>query len=185
MQVAAYSGSFNPLHIGHLAILRSLTAMKDFDMTYLIVSPKNPLKSGIDPSSAAKRFEEAQEALSRHPELRAKADDIELHMPSPQYTIRTLDALARREPENRFTLVIGADSLASFRQWRDYRRILIDYGIAVYPRRGYDLKALGRDLMAENQLYRIREIDAPEVDVSSTEVRQMERLGEDVTPLLM
>ena len=47
MRIAVYSGSFNPLHIGHQAIMEYLTLKKDFDWVYLVVSPKNPLKDGI------------------------------------------------------------------------------------------------------------------------------------------
>ena len=51
MKTAVYSGSFNPLHIGHLAIIRHMIEVAGFDVVYLIVSPKNPLKEGIDSAS--------------------------------------------------------------------------------------------------------------------------------------
>lgn len=47
MRIAVYSGSFNPLHIGHKAIMEYLTVEKGFDWVYLVVSPKNPLKDSI------------------------------------------------------------------------------------------------------------------------------------------
>ena len=56
MNIAVYSGSFNPLHIGHLAIMKHLTEDVGFDMVYLIVSPKNPLKDSISSSSAHDRY---------------------------------------------------------------------------------------------------------------------------------
>ena len=67
METALYGGSFNPLHIGHLAILRKLA--DSFERIYLVVSPKNPLKDNIDASSAEMRLKAASEALLRHPEL--------------------------------------------------------------------------------------------------------------------
>ena len=96
MKTAVYPGSFNPLHIGHLAILRYLTSEMDFDQVYLIVSPQNPFKGKDMLLSGQERFEAAVRAVARHPELKVRVDDIELHMPAPQYTIRTLDALSRR-----------------------------------------------------------------------------------------
>ena len=122
MKTAVYSGSFNPLHIGHLAIIRHLTEEAGFDSVYLIVSPKNPLKDGISADSGEERYKAAKDAVNRHFGLnssKVKVDDIELNMPEPHYTIRTLDALREREPENSFTLTIGADNLAGFRRWRD------------------------------------------------------------------
>ena len=145
MNVAVYSGSFNPLHIGHLAIMKYLIGEGGFDCVYLVVSPKNPLKDGISSASGRERYEAAVEAVKRHfPDpvsggewgyltagktggngispsetgRRVKVDDIELTMPEPHYTIRTLDALIEREPENRYTLVMGADNLADIRRWR-------------------------------------------------------------------
>ena len=119
MNIAVYSGSFNPLHIGHEAILRFLTREGLYDEVYLVVSPQSPFKDASQNESAVRRYAAAVEALRRHPDIRAKADDIELGMEPPCYTIRTLDALREREPGNDFTLVIGADNLESFPRWRD------------------------------------------------------------------
>ena len=118
-KIAVYSGSFNPLHIGHLAIMRHMIEKEGFDYVYLIVSPKNPLKDGISSGTGRERYEAALEAVARRfpgPERKVKVDDIELTMPEPHYTIRTLDALREREPENSFTLIIGADNLDSIRR---------------------------------------------------------------------
>ena len=207
MKIAVYSGSFNPLHIGHLAIMRYLTESAGFDMVYLIVSPKNPIKSTVSAETGMERYEAAVAAVGRHPELKVKVDDIELEMPAPQYTIRTLDALAAREPDNTFVFVLGADNLADIRRWRDYGRILSDYGVAVYPRKGYDMSRIRADLMAEcvqpavqtpaagpdagsarpdNGIYRITLMeDAPVVDISSSELRAAFAAGIDASAYLM
>lgn len=178
MNIAVYSGSFNPLHIGHLAVLRTLCEDGKFDMVYLLVSPKNPLKD-IDPSSAEERFNAAKEALSRHPEIRAKADNIELLMPPPQYSVRTLEALKKREPENNFTLAIGADNLGCIRKWRDYSKILTDFGVIVYPRDGFNIEKLKKELLNEpgGENYKIATLQAPEVNISSTIIREAIKEG--------
>ena len=137
MKIAVYTGTFNPLHIGHLSIIRYMTESG----VYLIVSPQSPFKEFMKAETGTERYRAAVKALARHPELKAKADDIELHMPAPQYTIRTLDALRAREPENDFTLVIGGDNLPDIDRWKDWKRILTEYGVAVYPRKGHDMSA--------------------------------------------
>lgn len=149
MKIAVYSGSFNPLHIGHQAIMEYLTRDKEYDWVYLVVSPKNPLKDSISAESGESRYEAAVAAVKRHPELHVWVDDIELRMDPPHYTIRTLDALKQREPDNDFTLVIGADNLQSIRRWRDFPRILSEYGVTVYPRKGYDVDSIKRQLIEE------------------------------------
>ena len=185
MNIAVYSGSFNPLHIGHLSIMKHMTEKEGFDYVYLIVSPKNPLKDGISSSSGPERYAAAMEAVQRHPELMVRVDDIELNMPEPHYTIRTPDALRQREPDNRFTLIIGADNLADIRRWKDYQRILADHGVAVYPRTCFDLEMIKQDLLDENPAYNIQIINAPMVDISSTQIREALSRGEDVSHLLM
>ena len=149
MKIAVYSGSFNPLHIGHQAIMEYLTRDAAFDWVYLVVSPKNPLKSSISADSGRDRYDAAVEAVKRHPDLHVWVDDIELNMEPPHYTIKTLDALKRREPENDFTLIIGADNLDSIHKWRDFPRILTEYGVAVFPRSGSDVHSVRQKLMEE------------------------------------
>lgn len=193
-KTAIYSGSFNPLHIGHLAIIKYMIEEAGFDMVYLIVSPKNPLKDGISSATGTDRYKAAVEAVRRHfhtdsyaaeQEGPVKVDDIELNMPEPHYTIRTLDALKKREPENGFTFVMGADNLSDIRRWRDYTRILKEFGVAVYPRKGFDLDKIKQDLLNEDPAYKIQILNAEMVDISSTEIRNILATGGDASELLM
>ena len=193
--IAVYSGSFNPLHIGHLAIIRYMVEVAGFDMVYLIVSPKNPLKDSISSDSGIDRYNAAVRAVNRHfgPHAatatsampKVQVDDIELNMPEPHYTIKTLDALREREPGKNFTLIMGADNLADIRRWKDHSRILAEYGAAVYPREGFDLKTIRQDLLNEDPAYNIQIINAPMVNISSTEIRKALSEGKDVSHLLM
>ena len=198
MNIAVYSGSFNPLHIGHLAIIRHMLEKAGFDMVYLIVSPKNPLKDGISSASGHERYLAALEAVNRHfsPEQserhgcsdgqnKVKVDDIELTMPEPHYTIRTLNALKEREPKNSFTLVIGADNLANIRLWKEYSNILKKFGVVVFPREGHDLNTIRQDLLEEDPAYKIQIADAPMVNISSTQIREAIASGKDLTGLMM
>ena len=201
MNIAIYSGSFNPLHIGHLAIIKYMIEEAGFDMVYLLVSPKNPLKNGICAATGPDRYNAAVEAVNRHfgtgkvseaesgdnmPSLaRVLVDDIELNMPEPHYTVRTLRALKEREPENLFTFVMGADNLADIRRWREYTTILKDFGVAVFPRTGHELTKIKQDLLNEDPAYKIQILDAPLVDISSTEIRTALANNEDVSHLMM
>ena len=189
MRIAVYPGSFDPLHIGHKAILEYLIGPGGFDCTYLIVSPQNPFKDPSKALNARRRYEAACEAAGRYPELRVKVDDIELGMDPPNYTIRTLDALKAREPENEFVLVMGADNLEGLPRWRCSRRILSDYDVVVYPRPGYDSAALLETLREHCRLQHVRchvtLISAPMVDISSTAIRRAIARGRDVSSWLM
>ena len=186
MKTAVYSGSFNPLHIGHLAILKHLTGNGGYDCVRLIVSPKNPLKDNISSTSGLDRYNAAIEAVGRHFQSgKILVDDIELKMPEPHYTIRTLDALKAAYPEETFTLVIGSDNLADIRRWKDYCRILTDYGVLVYPRSGFDTDKIKTDLLKEDPSYNIEILDAQLVDISSTFIREGLANGDDMSEWLM
>lgn len=184
MQVAIYSGSFDPLHIGHLAILETLS--REFDQVRLVVSPQNPLKDSSKSVNADSRLDAARAALGRHPELdNVEVDPVEYSLPVPNYTITTLDFLRDINPDDSFTLAIGADNLGSIRRWRDYSRILKEYGVAVYPRTGYEMGTIKAELLEEDPAYRITLLDCPLVDISSTEIRRRLAAGESVSDLLM
>ena len=212
MRIAVYSGSFDPLHIGHQAIMEYLTRERAYDWVYLVISPQNPFKDAAKALTGEQRYRAAIDAVRRHPDLHVWVDNIELNMEPPHYTIRTLDALRRREPQNEFTLVVGADNLDNMLRWRDATRILTEYGVAVYPRKGFDVKQI-REYLYEKMktlpspyvldassihdtpgtvgledaehLYHIEIIDAPIVDISSTRIREGLAAGEDMTRWLM
>lgn len=212
MRIAVYSGSFDPLHIGHMTIMKYLTQTSCFDWVYLVISPQNPFKNKAKALNAEQRYRAAVEAVRRHPELHVWVDNIELEMPAPHYTIKTLDALKRREPDNDFSLVVGADNLKDIHTWRDAPRILSEYGVVAYPRKGYDLNQIYRELLKRcrdfpapyvldsstsgpapgavsledlDRMYKIRIIDAPVVDISSTEIRRKEEAGIDMSAYRM
>ncbi len=149
-----------------------LTRNASFDCVYLVVSPQNPLKDSSKADNASQRYAAAVEAVSRHPELNVRVEDIEMKMSAPHYTIRTLDALKEREPDNTFVLVIGADNLAIIKRWKDSQRILKEYGVIVFPREGYDLNSIVDQLLGESSEYKIAIADAPLVNISSTQIRE-------------
>ena len=197
-RVALYPGSFNPMHIGHAAIARWLAECGGFDEVRLMPSPGNPLKCATpnladtaDKTTAAgtkaatgtpatteriQRLESVEAAVKRNG-LNVKIEDIEFRLPPPHYTYRTLEALHKREPGTEFILVIGSDNLAIIDTWYKGREILSEYETWVYPRDGYDTGRLIREATDKGAL-RIRMIEAPLIDISSTAIRNAEACGD-------
>ena len=131
-------GSFNPAHGGHRRI--SLNAMQrlGLDDVWWLVSPGNPLKPVQGMAPIAARFASARRAARRAP-IRPTLIEREL---GTSYTVDTLRELLRLYPRRRFIWLMGADNLAQFHRWRDWRRIARMVPIAVVTRPGYDGGAL-------------------------------------------
>jgi nicotinate-nucleotide adenylyltransferase len=136
--VGLLGGSFNPAHDGHRNISLGALDALGLDEVWWLVSPGNPLKPQKGMAPLAARFLSARKMARRAP-IRVTAVEREL---GTVYTVDTLEALAARYPEKRFIWLMGADNLAQFHLWRDWRRIAATVPIAVIGRPGYDGAAL-------------------------------------------
>lgn len=92
--------------------------------------------------------------------------DIEFSLPRPSYMAQSLQALQERYPQRNFSLIIGGDNLDCFERWKDYRYILDNFDVLVYPRPGYSNRV-------PQDWTRVRLFeDASLMDISSTQLRQ-------------
>ena len=99
-KIALFFGSFNPIHIGHLAIANYVVEFTDIKQVWFVVSPHNPLKNKTSLLADHHRLALVRAAIEY--DLRFKATDVEFHMPQPSYTIDTLAYLQEKYPENDF-----------------------------------------------------------------------------------
>ena len=175
MRIGILGGSFNPIHNGHIALAHHLLEEAQLDEVWLMVSPQNPLKDEELLTDESLRLELATKALVG--ESRIKVSDFEFSMPRPSYTYDTLKALSKAYPDDTFSLLIGGDNWEHFSQWRDNDKIVEEYDVIVYPRPGSSIDNT-------NLPPRVRIVDTPLYDVSSTEVRRRLAEGEDISPLV-
>ena len=142
--VGLLGGSFNPAHGGHRRI--SLFAMDALalDEVWWLVSPGNPLKPTAGMAPLAARVASARRQ-TRRSRIRVTAIEREL---GTRYTFDTLRALLRRYPRRRFVWLMGADNLAQFHKWKEWRGIAKLMPIAVIARPGYNGGAVASPAMA-------------------------------------
>jgi nicotinate-nucleotide adenylyltransferase len=132
---ALLGGSFNPAHRGHRRVSLAAARRLGLDEVWWLVSPGNPLKAGAkDMAPLSARLKSAQH-VARRSRIRPTAIEAQL---GTRYTVDTLLALVRRYPNRRFIWLMGADNLAQFHRWRDWRKIARTMPIAVIARPGYD-----------------------------------------------
>ena len=163
MNIGLYFGSFNPIHIGHLVIANYALNLTSLEKVWFVVSPQNPLKDQSKLLNATKRLVLAKKAISG--DKRFLVSDVEFDLPKPSYTINTLYHLQKKHPEHDFSLIMGSDSYLSLHKWKNFKSIISEYKIFVYPR---------PDVRLRNRQGTNAEIlNAPLLDISSTEIRDL------------
>ncbi len=164
MKIGIFSGSFDPIHIGHAMIASYAAQWTDLDEVWLMVSRLNPLKIDSEPASEYDRFEMAKIVASGCEGVRPS--DFELRLPVPSYSYRTLTELKKTYPENDFSLIIGSDNWLGFDRWRNSWEIKREFGIYIYERPGFPVDP-------ETLPSGVRLIEgAPQSLISSTFVRK-------------
>ncbi|KQM71641.1 MULTISPECIES: nicotinate-nucleotide adenylyltransferase [unclassified Sphingomonas] len=143
-RIGILGGSFNPAHRGHRAITLAAIDALALDAAWWLVSPGNPLKDAArDMAPLPARLASAR-AMARRAPIRATDIEARLHT---RYTLDTIRKLKRRHPKNRFIWLMGADNLAEFHRWKNWRQIAREVPIAVIARPGYDGRALAAPAM--------------------------------------
>lgn len=178
-RVGFFGGSFNPIHNGHIALARSLKEAAGLDEVWFVVSPQNPFKRQADLLGDAARMEMVTAALAGEQGL--KPCGVELGMPLPSYTWRTLCRLRRDCPGCRFTLLIGGDNWARFGQWYHSADILASFPIVIYPR---GAEGGGESIDPAGLPPGVTLARTPLIGISSTEVRRRLRCGEPISGLV-
>ncbi len=158
-----FFGSFNPIHSAHLKIAEYFIANTEIEEVSFIVSPQNPFKSDNSLLDAILRLELVALAVEGNPKL--SCSDVELSLPSPSYTIHTLNHLRSLYPEHKYCIIMGTDNLQNFEQWKNFQLILDNYQLYVYPRKGSDGGNLKEHL-------NVHLIDSPLLEVSASEIRE-------------
>lgn len=170
-RIALYFGSFNPIHLGHTALVQYALEHLPVDELWLVLSPLNPHKAASEQLPFAYRAKLIGCSIASLGGVRLCL--IEQTLPAPRYTVRTLRALELLHPEAEFVLLIGADTLLGIPSWYAPERIMAHYPLYVYPRPGYEVCL--EDWKGRAQVHLL--VGVPESAYASSAIRAAARMG--------
>jgi nicotinate-nucleotide adenylyltransferase len=174
-KIGLFFGSFNPIHVGHLIIANHMVEFSDLKKIWFVISPHNPLKEKHTLLADHHRLAMVNVAVEDNSKF--KASSVEFKLPQPSYTIHTLTYLQEKYPAKKFVLIVGADNLPTFHKWKNYEQILEQYELYVYPRPNTH----NHPLMKHPK---VKMIDAPLIEISSSFIRTAIKNKQDVKYLL-
>lgn len=172
---ALFGGSFDPVHVAHLIVAEAAADALGCDVRFL-PAREQPLKRGARAGHQAtpeQRAEMLDLAIAGNPRL--GVERVELGLPTPSYTVRTLRALGEREPGNRFTLLLGADAARDLAEWWEVEALPELADIVVFARPGATV--------VRHPLIK-RVIPVPSIDLSATQVRERVKQGRSIRYLV-
>ncbi len=156
LTVGLFGGSFNPPHDGHLLVSELALKRIALDQVWWMVTPGNPLKQNAGLPPLATRIAWS-EAINEDPRVKITAFEARY---GTRYTAQTLDLVMARRPRVRFVWIMGADNLATFHHWQDWRCIAMTVPIAVIDRPGSTLSFLSSVMAKAFSQARLDEQDA-------------------------
>ncbi|MEM8765432.1 MAG: nicotinate (nicotinamide) nucleotide adenylyltransferase [Bacteroidota bacterium] len=178
-KVGLFFGTFNPIHIGHLAIANHMAEFSPLDEVWFVITPQSPFKTQKSLLANHHRYQMVYEVVQDYPKI--KPSKIEFDLPQPNYTVNTLVHLHERyaSEEYHFSLIMGEDNLKGFHKWKNHETILENHEVYVYPR--ISEGSISHQFEGHAKIHKV---DAPIMEISSTFIRKQHALGKNIRPLL-
>ncbi|MDW7679646.1 MAG: nicotinate (nicotinamide) nucleotide adenylyltransferase [bacterium] len=177
-RIGLLGGSFDPVHLGHIRIARISLEKISLDQVFFVPAAIPPHKQHVELSDQRHRLKMLQLALANEPAF--CVSDVELRRQGVSYTIDTIYYFNKKYhlPPERLFLIIGADNLTHFHQWKAPEKILQNCQLLVYRRPEVDLSMVDDHLKSQLQV-----IDAPLIDISASDIREKIASGQDISQL--
>lgn len=181
-RVGILGGTFNPPHIGHLACAEWAREQLGLDKVTLMVAGSPPHKEMPEDPGAEHRL--AMCRLVADLSAGLCASELELRRAGPSYTITTLRQVHAQRPGDELTLIVGGDMATSLPTWEEPEAILELARLAVAERAGVRREAVLEQLRTLPGGEQATFLDMPELDVSSSMVRDAVRAGRPIRHLV-
>jgi nicotinate-nucleotide adenylyltransferase len=177
MKIGIFGGTFNPPHIGHLITAESVRETIALDRIIFMPSYISPHKQEGEQYSARHRFTMTKIAIASNNRFDISNEEIEKGDTS--YTIDTLDHLRKTHDNASLYLIVGMDNYITFHLWKEPKRILEHTTLVVMNRPNYP-QIINEIIGTTNVLF----VDVPDIDISSSDIRQRMKEGRSVKYLV-
>ena len=182
MRVGVYGGVFNPPHQGHLVAAQEAHAQLELDVVLWIPAGVAPHREVEGDPGAEARFEMVELAVAA--DERFRVSRIELEREGPSYTVDTLRQLHEREPEDELFLILGGDQALALPTWHEPEEVLALAQLAVFERGSSNRNAIAIKVARLRGAERVRFLEMPRIDISSTLVRRRAGAGKPIRYLV-
>jgi nicotinate-nucleotide adenylyltransferase len=184
LRIALFGGTFDPPHLGHLAIATAAADAFQLDSVLFAPAGRQPLKPHANSSSFADRLAMTTLACAQDDRFHASAIDAPRPDGQPNYTADTLAEIEQARPAVVLYNLVGADSFLSLPHWRDPARLLALAEWIVVSRPGFSLDDLSALALTPQQRTRVHLLQTVHEDVSATHLRERLHSGDPCADLL-
>lgn len=169
-RIGVYGGTFDPIHIGHLAIAEEVRYALALEQVIFVPALRQPLKDDAQGATPAQRLEMVRLACASNPAF--IVSDHDFRRPPPSYTFDLLAALqAELDPDVDLFFIIGADAVRDLPRWYRAAEILDLVRLAVVNRPGHRLDVAALEPYLPTIRSRCTLVEGPCLDVSSSDLR--------------
>ncbi|WP_307070793.1 nicotinate-nucleotide adenylyltransferase [Guptibacillus hwajinpoensis] len=161
MKVGLLGGTFDPPHLGHLALAQGVLETCELDEVWFMPSHRPPHKNGSDITENHHRVEMVQRAIEGNPKF--KVTLIEFERNGRSFTIDTIEILKANYPDIDFHFIIGGDMIEDLPNWHRIDELSKMISFIGVNRPGYH---------PDKEQYEVSLIDVPQIDLSSSEIRR-------------
>ena len=183
MKIAIFGGSFNPIHLGHIKLVKTAIETADLDKVLLIPTGITPHKSNSEMMSAKDRLEMCKIASLSYDNI--EVSSIEIEREGKSYTYQTLNSLKEIYPNDEFFIIMGSDMYLSLHTWKNAKLFLNNLNVVTDLRNSADIMEIEKQCeLLKKYGAKSYIINHSVMDVSSTEIRERLKNNFDVSEFL-
>ena len=182
MRVGILGGAFNPPHIGHLVCAQEAFVQLELDRVLFMPVGVPPHREIEQDPGAEVRLEMVELAVAD--DGRFETSRAELDRDGPSYTSDTLEQLAKESPDDELFVILGGDQAAALASWHEPEKVLERSTVAVFERLSWGRNAIGIKIGRLPGARKVRYLDMPLIQVSSSAIRRRVREGTPIRYLV-